>query len=406
MKLYLHQQKIVDQNPHKHLLAHGMGTGKTITALALAQKNGIPPLVLCPKMLKEKWERTAHEMGIPCKVMTREEFRRDYKKTVGYRAVIVDEVHYGYSNMKSLLHKALYNYLKDHAIEFVWLLTGTPYTSTPMSVFSLARLIGHDWNFYDFRERFFVIKWLGNRPIWEPKEGIENELAQMVWKIGSIVRLDDCIDVPDQVIEEEVLLPTTSQKKKNKEVLLKEANPLARFTKYHQIASGALIGDEFTLPEEIDNEKFKRILEIAEENKKFIVFSRYNFHLNSMAKMLADAGYNCLIINGETKDKDAVVQKAEGAHRCIVLINTACSVGYELPSFDVTVYASLSFSFVDFEQSKGRTLRINNPHKNLYVVLLTKGSVDEDVWASIKKKQNFSEAIYAREGLANYEKGI
>lgn len=383
-----------------------MGTGKTVTALALAKKNKVVPLIVCPKMLKEKWRRTAIDMLVPCLVLTKEEFRRDAAKLKPYPAVIVDEAHYGYGNTKSQLHKLMYAYIKAHDVSYVWLLTGTPYTSSPMSVFALARLLGKNWHFLDFRSQFFREQWFGRRMVWQPREGIEDELARKVWEIGSIVRLDDCIDVPDQLTEEEILPMTKAQEKAMKEVLKVESNPLARFTKYHQIATGVLLGDEFTDSSTIENNKTERILEIADENKKFVVFSRYNAHLRHLGQILAEKGFNCLIINGETKNKDEIVSIAEKSDKCVVLINTACSVGYELPSFDVTVYCSLSYSFVDFEQSKGRTLRINNPHKNLYVVLLAEDSVDMQIWESIKRKQNFSEAIYAREKLAEYEKSL
>jgi superfamily II DNA or RNA helicase len=89
-----------------------------------------------------------------------------------------------------------------------------------------------------------------------------------------------------------------------------------------------------------------------------------------------------------------VVQAAEKEPQCIVLINAMASEGYQLPSFRVVVFASLDFSYKNYIQACGRNNRIDNPQRNVYITLVVKGGVDEDVYKSILKKQDFSLAIY------------
>ena len=57
MKLYKHQEEMVKQAPKKHLLAWGTGTGKSLTAIKLAEKTGKTTLLIIPKSLRVNWER-------------------------------------------------------------------------------------------------------------------------------------------------------------------------------------------------------------------------------------------------------------------------------------------------------------------------------------------------------------
>lgn len=396
IKLYTHQQKILDTFPHKHLIAHGLGTGKTVTALALAQKAGVSTLIICPKMLKEKWKREATNWGIVHIVVTKEEFRRDYKKLDKYNLVIVDESHAGFASLKAQLHKALYAYLKVHKVEYIYLLTGTPYTSSPFSIYDLARLLGHNWNWVDFRRKYFVERYLGRRVIFEPRAGIETEIAELVKTLGSVVRLDECIDVPPQTFTEETFAYTKEQVEALKSMQEKESNPLTRFGKMHQIAQGILIGDEYTPTKTFPALKNKRVIELAQENEKMVVFSRYNAHLDLLSDMLHEHGILNIIVNGSTSDRDGVISAANLAKRVVLLIQADCAEGYELPTFSIVVHASHTYSFVKYSQSLGRVLRINAPKPNYYLSLVTEGSADAPVMEAMRRKEDFHDAIFIK----------
>lgn len=397
LTLYKHQQEIVDRFPKKLLIAHGLGSGKTITALALANKSEEGVLIICPKMLKEKWCREAtahHEWGHT--VVTKEEFRRDYKKLPRFNAVIVDEAHNTFGSLTSQGYKALYSFLKVHNVEYVWLLTGTPYTSTPMSVYALGRLLGVDWKWIDWRSQYFAERHLGRRVIFEPKTGIENEIAARVREIGSIVRLDECIDIPEQTFAEETFEFTKEQKDELKKLQETESNPLVRFGKSHQIAQGILIGDEYNPSKTFPCLKNDRIVKLAEENDKMIVFSRYNLHLEHLHEMLEKKGILSTIINGDTKDRDGVILAANNTKRLVLLIQADCAEGYELPTFSIVVHAAHTYSFVKYNQSLGRVLRINAPKPNYYLSLITKESADIPVMEAVRKKEDFHAAIFVK----------
>jgi len=233
---------------------------------------------------------------------------------------------------------------------------------------------------------------MGGRMIPKVKPGIEKDIAKLVNKIGSTAKLEDLIDLPPQIFETEYFKLTHEQEKAIEN--LQETNFITKWTKRHTIENGLYIGNEYEKDVLYPSEKIERIKELVEENDKIVIFCRYNGQLNHLKDILSDFKRPIFIINGEVKDKDQVVRQADREPKAIVLANSMASEGYQLPSFRVMVFASLDFSFKNYVQACGRNNRIDNPQRNVYITLVVKGGVDEDVYKAIMKKQDFSFAIY------------
>ena len=397
MELYQHQKDLLELNPKKHLLAFDTGTGKTIAGIYLANKNVESVLVVVPKSLKEQWIR---EMGEHCtikwKVVTKEEFRRDWDKLEYFEGVLTDEAHF-FSGMKSLMSKALVKYIKKWAIEYIWLLTATPYMSTPWNIFRLAQILGVQWHYWDFERKFFDRVQMGTRIIPVLKRNMEDEVARLVKSIGTTVHIDECADVPEQLFITEHFGLVPKQVKAIKGIQADEVNPAVRYMRTHQVENGTLKSDGYTEDQFFPCQKHERILDLAQEHKKMAIFCRYNLEVDTLKEQLEAKKKKVFIIRGDVKNRDEVVQAVEDSEECVVIINAACSEGYELPSIGMIVFASLSFSYKDYKQACGRFLRINKLKKNVYLHLVNQGTVDEAVYNSIMNKQDFSIAIYSKQ---------
>lgn len=394
MTLYSHQQDLLDKNPPRHLISWSTGTGKTIMALALIKKNKVYTLVIVPKALKENWKRVAeqHQLGHMIHIISKEEFRRDWDKLPCFKGIVIDEFHY-FGNIKSQLSKALLAYRRKNGPQFIWGLTATPYLSSPMNIYALATHLGHKWNYWDFFSKFFHHVRMGRRLVPVVKKNIGDKLAKLVQEIGSTAKLEDLIDVPAQVYETEYFSLTQGQTRAINKI--SETNHIVRWTKMHQVENGVLYGDEYS-EEKIQFfpcDKTDRIKDLVVANEKVAIFCRYNGQIEYLKDQLKDLGRTIYIINGQVKNRDEVIQEVEAISQAVVLINSSCSEGYELPSVSVIVFASLSFKYSDFIQAQGRFLRINRPKRNLFITLVTEG-VDKDVYGSIKKKEDFAIKIF------------
>lgn len=416
-ELYAHQQRFLERNPAKCLLCWSTGTGKTRTAIEWAQKNKEWALIIVPKALKQNWIRNRDffqqnqidQIGVVSMcIITKEEFRRDWRNLTKYNTVIVDEAHH-FSGMKSQMAKSLTSYIKGHGIERVLLLTATPYRSSPWDIYVAARHLGYQWNYYKFLDKFFWEVPMGRkimlangkmkqRMIMKVKPGMEDDVAELVARIGDVVRLEDCADIPEQTFEMETFEMTEEQTKAYSETW--DVNPAVRYVKRHQVESGVLKGDEYSEDKFFPSNKTERIVDLCTENKKIIIVCRYKLQIQMLKERLAELGRPVYVISGDTtgEKRDEIVRGADSSKEAIVLIQAACSEGYELPSFPLMVFASMDFSYVNYKQMCGRILRLNKLKKNVYLHLVS-GAVDTAVYNAIMKKQDFNTAIYEREEL-------
>lgn len=394
MPLFAHQKEFLAQKLDKSALVWSCGTGKTLTAIEWSKQRFIFTLVICPKSLRTNWENESRKYNVNMmKIMTKEEFRRDWKKIGRFDQVIVDEVHLGFLTplWKSQMSKALKKYLEVWKIPRVLLLSATPYTSSPWNVYNLAYLLGYKWNWMQFRLKFFIDVRMGPRIVPMAKKGCEKELAKLVKSVTDVVDIANVMDVPLQYhCEPEVFALTPKQTTAIRDAY--DPLPIVRYTKQHEIEQGFVMihWKEDTLPTivEYPSDKLERIKALVEENPKIAIVCRYNAQIEILADALKE--YRPEIIQGATKDRHAVCERADKAEKSIVLIQADCAEGYQLPSFPVVVFASQSYSYVKWEQMCGRFLRMDKPSRTTFVYLLADGkSIDRAVYDAVKRKGDF-----------------
>jgi len=401
--LYKHQADVLAENPQRILLAHSTGTGKSLLAMELAKKNAKTVLVVVPKMLREKWERDldAYRGVFVFKVLSKEEFKKWAKELPEFDCVIIDEAHY-FAGMiptirgpkSSEMHRFMAAYMKKWDIKYRYLLTATPYLSTPLNIFALARLLGHEWDYKTFTDRFFWQINMGHRVVMKAKKGIEGEIADLVGAIGSIVDMEEIVVVPKQTHEVIRFELTEEQKVAKQEYAYTESTHIEQFTKEHQIENGFVYISEGEY-EGIMNDKIYIINQIGDRHEKLAIFCRYKAQINMLRLWFLSKDREVFELHGDIKNRDEVIQQAEASDNCVILIQSACSAGYELPTFDTIIFASLDFSYVNYEQALGRFLRINKLKENRYIHLVSEG-VDSDVYDAIMNKRDFSFEIYGK----------
>jgi len=404
--LYKHQSDFLTALPHKTALVWSCGTGKSRAACEWAKRKGHPALVICPKALKTNWRREAEKWEANIFVATKEEFRAAWQTSPDaippFKTVIVDEVHNGFltPNFKSQMSKALRDYLRKHNVPHVLLLSATVYTSSPWNIYSLAHYLGYEWNWMKFNLTFFNQVKMGRRTVPVAKAGSEVRLANIVKKIASVVDIHDCMDVPPQQHLEPEYFSLTPEQTAGITAHY-DPLPIVRYTAQHEIENGVWIGNEFASPETYPSDKTDRIRSLVHENKKIAIVCRYNAQIDRLYELLKADGHNPLVIRGDVKDRDAITLAAEAADRCIVLIQADCAEGYQLPSFELCVFASMSYSYVKWVQICGRFLRMDKPSRTTFVYLLTESidgrkSIDQAVYDAIQKKEDFDIQLYAK----------
>lgn len=407
--LHVHQLKIIQDDLKQTGIWLGTGSGKTLIALSLARGK---TLVIAPKTQKEdqNWEREVkkNNLKVDLTVISKETFRRDHGKLPHYETVIVDEAHtclgvtpnIRWRNKQpvpktSQIFEALESFIGRTKPGRLYLCTATIMKS-PMTVWGAAKLLGHSFNFYEFRDTFYFKLPMPGRDVYSVKqdEASKNKLANIVKKLGYIGRLQDFIDMPEQTYKTVYVGLSDKQKGRIKDMSMEYPDPLVRIGKVQQIENGCLSGDEFSPSEFFENEKTERILDLAVEFPRMIIFARYRAQIASLYLDLKKHGYKVITLTGDTKDRKAVIEEANTAPECILIAQSQLSAGWEVPEYPCMVFASSTYSFVDRVQGEGRISRINRPKKNLYVSIVVKNGVDEAVHKCIEGKKDFDAKLF------------
>lgn len=411
MNLYSHQRKIIDEDRKKTGLFLGTGSGKTRTALLMARGT---TLVIAPKtQIEDKnWEREAKNLATLLNgnltLISKETFRRDWEKLPRYSTIIVDEAHtcLGVTpntrqrNRKiipraSQLFEALDAYVEKANPERIYLCTAT-IIRTPMTVWAAAKILGIRWGFEAFRNNFYVKLPMPGREVYVPKTDShsKNWLANCVKGIGHTGQLSDYFDVPEQTFKNVYVDLNASQKARIKALALEFPEPIVRLGKRHQVENGVLAGDEFSVAELFPNEKLERLIDYAYEFPKMIVFAKYTAQIAEISNAMLNIKKKVFILTGKTKDRGALIEAAKKCDEYVFIAQAQISAGWELPDCPVMIFASRTYSFVDYEQAKGRILRANALKKNLYINLIVRDGIDEAVHKSLENKQDFNDRIY------------
>jgi hypothetical protein len=149
------------------------------------------------------------------------------------------------------------------------------------------------------------------------------------------------------------------------------------------------VGELFSVMRKVANSdpsRLESVRTLMNTHRKLIVF--YNFDYELMAlRQLVSGSTTVAEWNGhyhqEIPTTDSwvyLVQYAAGAEawNCI--------------ETNATIFYSLTYSYKMWEQSKGRTDRLDTPFVNLYYyVLKSKSPIDNMTWEALKKKENFNE---------------
>lgn len=417
--LYEHQERIIKENKLWTGLWLGTGSSKTRTALEMAEGK---TLVICPKTIREDrtWQKNAERFDIiiNMKVISKEEFRRDNEKLEPVDTLIIDEAHYFFGVFpdtqirngvvvpkKSQLFQGLYEYIQRVKPRRLYLLSATPATK-PFHIWAFATLFGAKWDYFDFRKKYYVMRRKGYREIWMPLQypELKDKLIELTKRFGYTGGLKDFFDVPEQTYKTVYFDLTPQQKDALKKLKLEESNPEKRRARQRTIENGCeyymgieekgakidMMARKYRL---FNSYKIDYIVERSHEFEKILIFANYTAQIHAIEEALKKEGKKVLLLTGATKDRKELMEEAEKSKSCYVIAQSSISEGYELKTFDCTIYASYSRIARDKIQGDGRTLRSDALKKNLYLSLVVRGGLDEECYKTISLGEDFHEKI-------------
>lgn len=362
-----HQLRFIQENKQKVLLDWECRVGKTIPACYWVDHptRNSNTFIVCKKSNKKMWQN----MGTGATVYTKEEFKKVADSIVNPTAIVVDEVHrFGASLFvppRSDLATSLYNLLRKYPDCHFLGLSGTMVRNSPWSFHTLMCYLGIYIDWKEYRHEMFELKKMPflRFPTWMPKKDWRARVDVYRKKYCDQVSLKEVVDILPPVNSRIIEI------KQPKYVYPKDE--IVTWTHEH-------------LHEQ--RNKYKEIIEL--EYKKVIVVSYYTHQILELAEKLSE--YKpVFILNGQTKDQEAVIKEAQDADECYFVVQSGCGEGWDGHMFGVQVYASMSHAYVDNVQMHERQRNVKNL-RDLEIIYLVGGRWDRKILNSFRNGEDFN----------------
>lgn len=145
----------------------------------------------------------------------------------------------------------------------------------------------------------------------------------------------------------------------------------------------------------ITNSDSSRLLAISELMKKhgrLIIFYNFDYELEMLRQFAADHEIYAYEWNGHKHE--AIPQEEKWLY--FVQYNAGAEA-WNCITTNVIVFYSLNYSYKIMEQSAGRIDRLNTPYVNLYYyILISKSPIDNRIIKALKNKKNFNEKSFMK----------
>jgi len=236
IELMEHQSRCVKEYSNRSvLLAHEMGTGKSISAIAMHSDRGA--IIVCPAKLKQNWNVELMKMGVSENDIqiietSKDELRNAKWLIISYSVIdkfvdrldfyttmVCDESHFIKGSSKR--SKAVVKISK--MMDVVTLLSGTAIMNRPIELWNQLTAIGADitkeMNRTQFSKRYCGghMQQMGRRRFWwEGGAGNLEELKEKLRGTMDSVKKADVLDIPEKVVSTNIIEFTADQRREYK----------------------------------------------------------------------------------------------------------------------------------------------------------------------------------------------
>ena len=297
-------------------------------------------------------------------------------------------------------------------VKYRLLLTGTVITNKPVDVFSQYKFTDprvYGQSFYQFRNRYFDMVGYGNHtPVM--KKSMEAEFIKRLHSIAFRATKAECLDLPGttDIVQRVDLEPAAmhmyQQLAKENYAELKNGsvtvtNVLTRLVRLSQLTGGFLGGDDTPTPEKVSSAKLDALSDLIEsaeqDGRKLVIIARYIPEIHAIGKLLAKKGIRYAQISGEIKDRDAQVAAFQNDPSVTVFIGQiqTAGLGFTITAASTMVFYSLDYSMSNYEQTRARIHRVTQKLPCTYIHLVARGTVDEKVLQALRDKANLAKML-------------
>jgi SNF2 family DNA or RNA helicase len=313
--------------------------------------------------------------------------------------IVVDEAN-AYKSTSTIRWKTLYKTIKPD--NYLWLLTGTPASQSPIDAFGLARLVSpHRVPKYATAWRDRVMLQV-SRFTWIPKT---TSKADVFYALQPAIRYSkkECLDLPE-VLYQIRETPLTSQalkyyKELRDEMLVETGgeqvsavNAAAKLSKLLQVSGGAVYSDEKAVLQFDIKPRLNALMEVIDQTEnKILIFVPFRHTIKIVSEYLSKEKVKSEIINGDVtaNNRSIIINKFQNEEQPKVLIiqPQSASHGVTLTAADTVIFWSPVMSVETYLQCIARIDRVGQKN-NMTVVHLQGSEVERKMYKLLQNKVN------------------
>ncbi|MCE5003232.1 helicase-related protein [Staphylococcus pseudoxylosus] len=399
MILYSTQEKVLNEAKPSHFFALGTSSGKSLISIYhyLKHRNNEPLLIVCPPTKKKsnEWDYEIkkveeHEnIEIEYEIIASSMLAKEYQNYKNY-FVILDEAHY-FMNPTSNRGKAAQKLCK---------------ASTNFSMLSATP--GENWekfmnyliifDFYKNKTEFlkkhaiYETKHFGGRSIKQIVDFQKTYLLERLWQnISTMKETSYFVDLP-QVTERFVefnksTLYTKAEKDRvikvdGEQVILDSPPKLAATLRYLTNQKAKV---DYT----------KELLESTNDN--VVIFYQFTKEKNNLLQMINKLDKKIYEVSGQTFELPTQEERLTLTNSVTLVQIQAGSAAIELKYASQVIYYCPTYSYTQYQQSRGRCIRHGGHDRVEIIKFKTKGTIETQVWKALELKQDFDEKLYLLE---------
>lgn len=311
--------------------------------------------------------------------------RKELEKLTGF-TLILDESQ-NICNPTSKQTKGVMKLKFDNLI----LCSGTPCSGAYEKLYTQYKLLGGKMNKRQYEDRYcnmfdMEVNGIKFRTLSKsnPYKNIE-ELKMWFREHGAVfMKTEEVLSLPQQVFN----TITVDNTPRYKEFVKTGYTEIGEY----EFLSDTSLNDMLNrrhLASAFNDNKLNAFLDLSNSSdKKMIVFYNFNYELENIQK----CSTKVFIVNGNVKEVDQF-KNYDG--KCILAVQyQAGSTGLNLQFCDTIVYYSPPLRSDLYEQSKKRTHRIGQTGTCFYYNLVTKDTIEEDIYKSLSRKEDYTNELF------------
>jgi len=176
-------------------------------------------------------------------------------------------------------------------------------------------------------------------------------------------------------------------------------NILTRLLRLQQVTGGFIRDDEGHTVEQVSDSKLLALEDVIDDildaGKKVVVFARFIPEIDAICRKLERKGLQGAVITGAVKNRAEQVRRFQEEADCrvfIAQIQTA-GLGITLTAADTAVFYSLDFNYANYSQARARIHRIGQRNNCLYIHLVAKNTIDEQILRALQRKEDIAKTL-------------